>query len=103
MTILYLGNVVDGEKRRTEVILPDTLSLAEQFRVITDSDGVWVKHSADVDAPTWVATDSEGLNLLLSEHFGVTDIRVPIHEGEHGEFPVNPDNINDLVNGGDSN
>lgn len=76
----------------TEVNFPDDITLGEAFNTITAPGGVWEYHS---DAPpAWVESDSEGLAMLLSEHWGC-DIGAPRnleadYHTEHGPPGVGP-------------
>lgn len=52
----------------TTANIPDSVNLGNAFKTITDPGGVYAAHSDE--APAWVESDSDGLAMLLSEHYG---------------------------------
>lgn len=59
---------VDGE-RVTQVLIPEGTGLQEAFTTVVTSFGY---HIADGEKPTWIESDSPGLQTLLLEHYGIS-------------------------------
>jgi hypothetical protein len=87
--------VPDAGERVLTINIPDDVSLGEAFVSITDPRGVWRAHSTEGATPTWVSSENEGLEFILSQHFGC-DRGVPAnveatHYTEAGPPGVGPD------------
>lgn len=52
--------------------IPDDVSTAEAFVAVTSKNGIAEKWLGD-EAPTWVAAETPGLQMLLAEHFGCAE------------------------------
>ena len=65
---------VDGPTS-TQADIPEDYTLSQAFTAITHPQGVWAHHAVAGTTPTWVASDSEALAALLSDHFGDIEIR----------------------------
>lgn len=59
------------ENRVTTVAIPDSDTLDEAFRTVTDRDGVWANHS-HADAPAWVESDDADFADRLAAHYGIS-------------------------------
>lgn len=62
-------------KRATVVDFPEGTKVGQAFTQVTAPGGVWANHATEGATPAWVASDSEGLASLISEHFGGIEIR----------------------------
>jgi hypothetical protein len=69
------GEKMPKGKRATTIDFPEGMSLGDAFVNVTHPHGVWANHATEGAAPAWVASDSQGLAALLSEHFGGIEIR----------------------------
>jgi hypothetical protein len=66
-------------KRATVIEIPDGVSLADAFRSITGTGGVWQAHAhpvrGEVPPPAWVASDDAALASLIAAQYGGIEIR----------------------------
>lgn len=74
MPTVYFGNhsPLDGGRpirgpQTTQVVFMDDEDLDTRMRTITHVDGIWIRHSTQ--APSWVESDNEDLELALAEHY----------------------------------
>jgi hypothetical protein len=56
-------------QRITEITFPEGISLQEAFQ---DAVAALGYHMAEGSKPAWVESDSDGLQVLLVEHYGLT-------------------------------
>ena len=56
-------------QRTTLFVIPEGMGLQEAFSSVVTAS---TYHIAEGEKPAWVESDSEGLQTLLMEHFGIT-------------------------------